>query len=217
MKYNWASISILALTVLVLCHGSLCSEFQQTAPTSDPGNYALTAPEPQSMPVAGSWGLFLIDSTSGTTKLLNLEISQTGNLIFGRGSLSKNGQTKMPVQTGPRPTEDEGIESMVWWLHQEPDPLPSTKTTRSLTIGASGLVEGNMLSLDLIFLEENVLYKLNLNVVESSISGNYQAYDSLGRVRMGSCYGSIHASYGGSYLSLGSERDVINLGGMRSR
>jgi len=167
--------------------------------------------------VAGSWSLVLIDAASGKTQPVNVEISQIDDVIFGWGSTDGIDVTYLPVETEPKPTEDEGIESMIWWLHEDSEPAARTTTARYLTIGASGLVSGTSLSLDLVFLEENVLYRLNLNAVGNSISGSYLAYDSLGRVRSGSCYGSIRAGYGQSALALGSNPEVITLGGMRSR
>jgi len=160
--------------------------------------------------------LVLVDAASRRTQSVIVEMSQIGDIIFGRGSTGGTDLSAFPVQTDSKPAEDEGIESMIWWLEQDPDPRAQTTTARYLTIGASGRVTGNALSLDLIFLEENVLYKLNLNVVGSSISGSYLAYDSVGRVQSGSCYGSIRAGYGQSALTLGSKPDVVTLGGMRS-
>jgi hypothetical protein len=215
MKSKWFLISVLALAVL--CIEGPCREIQQETAISDLDSaIGSTSPAAMASPaiVAGSWSLILIDSATGRTRSLDVEISQIDEVIFGRGSTGDGDGSELPVQTGPRPTRDEGIESMIWWLRQDPEPMGQTTSDRYLTIGASGLVSGTSLILDLVFLEENVLYRLNLNFAGGSISGSYLAYDSLGRVQSGSCYGYVRAGYGPTF---GSDPEVITLGGMRSR
>jgi hypothetical protein len=219
MISKWVFISVLVLALAVLCTGGSCREIQQeTADSAPDPALGSTLPIAGASPasVAGSWSLVLIDAASGRTQSVSVEIGQIDEVIFGRGSTSESGVTFLPVETEPRPAEDEGIESMIWWLREDPEPTAQTTKARYLTIGASGLVSGTSLSLDLILLEENVLYRLNLNAVGNSISGSYLAYDSVGRVRSGSCYGSIRAGYGQSALPLGSKPEVITLGGKRS-
>jgi hypothetical protein len=215
MISKWILVS--ALAIAVLCIGGSCRDLQQETAVSaiDPA-LGSTSPVAEAGPtrVGGSWSLVLIDAASGKSRSVNVEISQIDDVIFGRGSTSESDAGVFSEEIEPRPTEDQGIESMIWWLEQDPEPMAQTTTARSLTIGASGLVSSDQsLNLDLVFLEENVLYRLNLNVVGSSISGSYLAYDSVGRVRSGSCYGSIRAGYG---PTLESKPEVISLGGMRS-
>jgi len=137
-----------------------------------------------------------MDAAGGWIRSANVEIVQIDDVIFGRGTTDDGGADVVYDETDSRPTEDRGIESMVWWLHQDPAPAAPTTAARSPTVGASGRVSGTSLDLDLIFLEESVLYRLDLNVVGSSISGSYQAYDTFGRVRSGSCNGYILAGRG---------------------
>jgi len=216
MSSKWILVSVLALAVLSI--GGSCRELQQETAGFVPDQaLGSISPVTQLSParVAGSWSMVLIDAATGRNRYVNVDMSQIDDVIFGRGSTGGSDVRTFPVQTEPKPTKDEGIESMIWWLEQDPDPTFDTTTARSLTIGASGLVIGQSLSLDLIFLEENVLYRLNLNAVDSSISGSYLAYDSVGRVQSGSCYGSIRAGYGRPALTIGSNPEVISLGGMR--
>ena len=208
MKMISKWIFVLALALALLSTGGSCRDPQEET-------FGYTSPGSTSSPasVAGSWSLTLMDAASGWTRSTNLDIVQIGDVIFGQGSSEDDGAGAISNELEPRPTEDEGIESMVWWLHQDPEPAAATTTVQSLTIGASGQVSGTSLSLDLIFLEENVLYRLDLNAVGSSISGSYQAYDGSGRIRSGSCYGYILAGRG---QSAGSSPPVLSLGGMRS-
>jgi hypothetical protein len=201
-------ILIPAIVLALLFAGGSCSGLpEDTFGYTSPGSTSSAAS------VAGSWSLTLLDAAGGWTRSLNLDIAQIDDVIFGQGSSEDGGAGAISNELEPRPTEDEGIESMIWWLHQDPEPVAPTTTSRSLTIGASGQVSGTSLDLDLIFLEENVLYRLDLNAVGSSISGSYQAYDYFGRVRSGSCNGYLMAGRG---LSVGSSPSVIPLGGMRS-
>lgn len=207
MISKWIFVSAIALAILST--GGSCREIQEE--TSGYASQGSNSPaNPAS--VAGSWNLVLMDAASGWTRYANVEIVQIDDVIFGRGSFDDGSASVVSDEADSRPTEDQGIDSMVWWLHQNSESAALTTAARSLTIGASGRVSGTSLGLDLVFLEENVLYRLDLDVVGSSVSGNYQAYDSLGRVRSGSCYGYI--GYG---LSAGSSSQIISLGGMRSR
>lgn len=203
MISKWIFVSAIALALLST--GGSCRESQEEA-----DGYASQGSNSPANParVAGSWSLILMDDASGRTRSANVEIVQIDDVIFGQGSPDDGGASVVSDDTDSRPTEDQGIDSMVWWLHQNSEPAALTTATRSLTIGASGRVSGTSLSLDLVFLEENVLYRLDLNVVGSSVSGSYLAYDSLGWVRSGSCYGYI--GYG---LSAGSSHQVVSLGG----
>jgi hypothetical protein len=204
MISKWIFVSAIALALLST--GGSCREIQEEA-----DGYASQGSNSPTNParVAGSWSLILMDDASGRTRSANVEIVQIDDVIFGQGSSDDGGASVVSDDTEPRPTEDQGIDSMVWWLHQNSEPAALTTAARSLTIGASGRVSGTSLSLDLVFLKENVLYRLDLNVVGSSVSGSYQAYDSLGWVRSGSCYGYI--GYG---LSAGSSPQAVPLGGM---
>jgi len=217
MRLKLAFVSVLALAILSI--GGSCREIQQesVALSSDP-TLGSTSPAARASPasVAGSWSLILMDAASGRAQSVNVEISQIDDVIFGRGRTSGIDVNTFLIETEPRPTEDEGIESMIWWLQQDPEPAAQTTTARYLTIGASGLVSSQSLSLDLVFLEENVLYRLDLNAVGNSVSGSYLAYDSVGKVRSGSCYGSIRPGRGHSALSLGTNPEIVTIGGMRS-
>lgn len=208
MVSKWILVSAIALALLSA--GGSCQIQAGYAPQGS--NFPA-----RSAPVAGSWSLVLMDAAGGWTRSADLDIVQIGDVIFGAGSTSDSDADVFSEEIEPRPTEDQGIESMIWWLEQDPEPMAQATTARSPTIGASGLVSGMSLDLDLVFLEENLLYRLDLNVVESSISGTYQSYDSFGRVRSGSCYGSIRTGYGQSALSLGSKPEILYLGGMTSR
>jgi hypothetical protein len=214
MSSKWILVSALALAIL--CIGGSCREIQEETVVSatDP-DLGSTSPIAETGPahVAGSWSLVLMDAAGGGTRSANVEIVQIDDVIFGQGSADDGGAEVVSDDLEPRPTADEGIESMIWWLHQDPEPAALTTAARSQSIGASGWVSGTSMSLDLVLPEENVLYRLDLNAEGSSISGSYQYYDSLGRVRSGSCYGYIQAGYG---LSAGSSPQVISLGGMRS-
>jgi len=214
MISKFVFVSVLAF--VFLCIGGSCREIQQETAISVDPVLGLTSPVAESSPasVAGSWSLILIDSATGRARSLDVEISQIDDVIFGRGSTGDGGGSELPVRTEPRPTRDEGIESMIWWLRQDPESTAQTTTAQYLTIGASGLVSGQSLILDLVFLEENVLYRLNLNFAGGSISGSYLAYDSSGRVQSGSCYGYVREGYGPIF---GSDSEVVSLGGMRSR
>jgi len=157
----------------------------------------------------------LIDGATGRSSSVEADISQIDRVIFGRGAPGGAGAapTFLPVETGPRPTRDDGIKSMVWWLHQDPAPAAQgASSARYLTIGASGIVIGQRVNLDLIFLDQNALYRLDLTVFGSSVSGDYLAYEGGGAVGSGSCLGSIRPGYA---LPLSSSPEVLNLGRMR--
>jgi len=211
MISKWIFVSAIAMTLLSTV-GS-CREIQEE--TTSYASQGLNSPANPAR-IAGSWNLVLVDDAGGWTRYANVEIIQIDDVIFGRGSFDDGGVSVVSDETDSRPTEDQGIDSMVWWLHQNSDSAALTTAARSLTIGASGRIIGTSLSLDLVFLEENVLYSLDLNVVGSSVSGSYLSYDSLGRVRSGSCYGFIQAGRSQSALPIGSGPEVISLGGMRS-
>jgi len=222
MRSKW--FLVLVLAIAVLCFGGACLEDQQEttgslADTDSDPALGSTSPAAEASPasVAGSWSLILMDAASGQTRLVNLEMNQIDGVVFGRGSTSEGDEGEFDEEAESRPTEDRGIESMIWWLEQEPEPIGQTLEARSPSIGASGRVSGTSLSLDLVFLDDDVLYSLDLAVVGGSISGSYLAYDSLGRVRSGSCYGTVRAGGGQSAVPLGSRPEVIYLGGMRSR
>lgn len=214
MISKWVIVLIFAAAILSTAGSSLDIRQEMTGTALDP-SLGSTSPAAQASPasVAGSWSLTLVDAATGRARSVNVEICQIDDVIFGLGGTSDGDGSAFPVETEPRPTKDEGIESMIWWLHQETEPGAATTTARSLSIGASGLVRGASLSLDLVFLEENVLRRLDLVVAGNSITGSYLAYDSLGRVESGRCYGYIRAGYG---MTTGSGYQVIPLGGMRS-
>jgi hypothetical protein len=58
-----------------------------------------------------------------------------------------------------------------------------------MTIGASGIVIGQRVNLDLIFLDQNALYRLDLTVFGSSVSGDYLAYEGGERSGPGAALG----------------------------
>lgn len=199
-------IFVLAVAIVLLSTGGPCRETQEE--TVGYASQGSTTPASHAR-VAGSWSLVLMDAASGWTRSANVEIVQIDDVIFGQGNTDDGGAGIVSDETDSRPTEDQGIDSMVWWLHQNSESAALTTTARSLTIGASGRVSGTSLSLDLVFLEDNVLYSLDLNVVGSSVSGSYQAYDSWGVVRSGSCYGFIQAGRSQPALPLGSGPKVL--------
>ena len=102
---------------------------------------------------------------------------------------------------------------MVWWLHQDPAPVTQAAQARYLTVGASGTVSGQSVSLDLIFLDQNALYRLDLAVFGNSVSGGYLAYDAGGGLRSGSCYGSILPGRGRAAVPLGGTHSPVTVGG----
>jgi hypothetical protein len=180
-------------------------------------NVGSTFPALQPTParVGGSWSLVLMDSATGRAEAFRLDISQVDDVIFGRGTTGGTDITFSSLPTEPRPTRDEGIESMVWWLRQPPGHETPAPQARGQTVGASGRVSGERIGLDLISLEENALYRLDLHLFGSSVSGSYLAYDSWGRVRPGSCSGYILAGSGQASLTTGSARDIAYLGRTR--
>ena len=224
---KWVIVGFLAL--LLLSAGGSCREGQEesTGSALDTGAGSASSvgsapPSSQIVPasVAGTWSLVLTDSLTGRSQSVELDIRQIDEVIFGRGSTGGStaiATSFLSVETEPRPTRDEGIRSMVWWLHQDPEPaVQAASSIRYLTVGASGTVSGQTVSLDLIFLDENVLHRLDLNVFGNSVSGSYLAFDSGGGVRSGSCYGSVLSSRGQAVVPLGSTHEVVNIGGSRS-
>jgi len=221
MRSNCVVVAALAALLLIL--GSSTGLKQESAGSSpDPAlesttGVGSTSPVSEAGPatVAGIWSLVLIDGATGRSSSVEADISQIDRVIFGRGALGGAGAapTFLPVETGPRPTRDDGIKSMVWWLHQDPAPAAQgASSARYLTIGASGIVIGQRVNLDLIFLDQNALYRLDLTVFGSSVSGDYLAYEAGGAVGSGSCLGSIRPGYA---LPLSSSPEVLNLGRMR--
>ena len=212
-------IIVLSLAIVLLSLGAALglqdgSEGPSSGPLAGPATPATSA-EAQPAAVAGIWSLVLMDGATGRSQPAEVEIIQIGEVVFGRGTSGGAGAPPafLPVEAGPRPTRDEGIKSMVWWLHQDPPPAGgAAASTRYLTIGASGIVTGPRVSLDLIFLDQNVLCRLDLQVFGSFLSGSYIAYDSRGTVGTGSCTGSIRPGYA---LPLDSSPQVLHLG--RSR
>ncbi|MGB3943562.1 MAG: hypothetical protein WBK88_02070 [Methanothrix sp.] len=173
--------------------------------------------QPTPARVAGSWSLVLMDSATGRAEAFRLDISQVDDVIFGRGTTGGTDITFSSLPTEPRPTRDEGIESMVWWLRQPPGHETPAPQARGRSVGASGRVGGERIGLDLISLEENALYRLDLHLFGTSVSGSYLAYDSWGRVRPGSCSGYIVAGYGQSSLPTGSGSGIAYLGRIQAR
>jgi len=171
--------------------------------------------QPTPARVGGSWSLVLMDSATGRADAFRLDISQVDDVIFGRGTTGGTDIGFSSLQTEPRPTRDEGISSMVWWLRQPPGHETPAPQARGQTVAASGRVSGERIGLDLISLEENALYRLDLHLFGSSISGSYLTYDSWGRVRPGSCSGYILAGSGQASLPTGSARDIVYLGRTR--
>jgi hypothetical protein len=211
MISKWVIVPIFAVAVLSAV-GSSMEVGEETTGRALDQNLGSTSPAITPARVAGSWSLALRDGATGRTEYLDLQLSQVGDVIFGRGETGGT-DAFLLAPTDPRPTRDEGISSMVWWLRQDPDPVSTT--ARTPTIGAAGRVSGERVSLDLMSLEENLLYRLELTVLGSSISGSYTAYDSWGRVRSGSCSGYIRAGYGQAATPVGSGSGIAYLGRTR--
>jgi len=141
--------------------------------------------EPMTADFSGSWHLAMMDSIDGTTRKADLELYQTGDVIFGRGTVASGSESEEASESEDRPTQDEGIDSMIWWLNQQPADLGPAKQ-----VAASGTVIDDSLHLDLVSLEEPILYKLDLSLRAGSIAGNYRAYSSDGVTWVGSTAGA---------------------------
>ncbi|MDF0591157.1 hypothetical protein [Candidatus Methanocrinis natronophilus] len=217
MKSICAIFSVIAVAILSMGASSM-EVGEETASLALDQNVgsASSAFQPTPARVAGSWSLVLVDSATGRAEAFRLDISQVDDVIFGRGTTGGTDITFSSLPTEPRPTRDEGIESMVWWLRQPPGHETPGPQARGETVGASGRVRGERIGLDLISLEENALYRLDLHLFGSSVSGSYLAYDSWGRVRPGSCSGYILAGQGRPSLPIGSMPQVIHLGRTRA-
>lgn len=216
-------VVVATLVALLLSLGSSTGLKQESAASSsDPAiestsEVGSASPAYEAGPaiIAGIWSLVLMDGATGRSQPAEVEIIQIGEVVFGRGTSGSAGAPTafLPVEAEPRPTRDEGIKSMVWWLHQDPPPAAgAAASNRYLTIGASGIVNGPRVSLDLVFLDQNVLCRLDLQVFGSSVSGTYLAYDSRGAVGTGSCSGSIRPGYA---LPLDSSPQILHLGRVR--
>ncbi|MHC1630849.1 MAG: hypothetical protein ACXQT4_00900 [Methanotrichaceae archaeon] len=120
---------------------------------------------PTTADVSGRWSLKLNAGTSAqngaiaigsktnsATESVDLGLYQTGDVVFGWGSMIAEGAT--------------------------------------IVVTASGSMDENTLNLDLISPEKGILYKLDLNVIENSISGSYEAYDIRGAIWFGSVTGA---------------------------
>lgn len=216
MISKWVILSIFAMAALSIV-GSSLESLQATAGSAVEESVRSTSPAGYAAParVAGSWSLALTDSATRRTEAFYLEMSQVDDVIFGRGGTGGTDATFFSVPTEPRPTRDEGISSMVWWLRQPTGSAVPTAQARGNTIGASGRVSGERIGLDIISLEENALYRLDLHLFGTSVSGSYLAYDFWGRVRPGSCSGYIVAGYGQSSLPTGSGSGIAYLGRTR--
>jgi hypothetical protein len=214
MISKWVIVPIFAVAVLSAVGSSMevGEEMTGSAVDQNPGSTSQVGYiEPAR--VAGSWSLAMRDGATGRTEYFDLELSQNGDVLFGRGGTGGTGAAFLPAATDPSPTRDEGISSMVWWLRQDPDPISTTD--RASAIGAAGRISGDRVNLDLMSLEENLLYRLEVTVLGSSISGRYTAYDSWGGVWSGSCNGYIRAVYGRAAMPAGSARDIAYLGRTR--
>ncbi len=188
--------------------------FEDIVITSVNGGDAGATAAPESTHEVAYWdlNLNLLEGTGGETKSVNLELTRIDAVIFGRGYIAASAQNYLPASSDPRPTHDEGIESMKWWLHQD----TSQPVSRSQYLaGASGSVLGSTLNMDLVSLDENVLYKLKLNLVgEGSITGSYRSYDVMGKTSSGSCYGSYSTNHGQKTTASESERGIVTIGSM---
>jgi len=136
--------------------------------------------------------LNLLDETSGEKKSADLDLTRIGKVVFGQGRIAADYQN-VPTSSSsvPRPTHDEGIDSMKWWLDQ--DTSQPVSQTRYL-VGASGSVAGRALNLNLVSLDQTLLYKLNI-IFDGygSISGSYESYNAIEKIGSGSCTGSYAA------------------------
>jgi hypothetical protein len=218
MISKWVLVPIFAMAILSL-GGSSMEVGEETPGSALDQNIGSASQAVQATParVAGSWSLALMDGATGRAEAFYIDMSQVDDVIFGRGTTGRTDLTRQYLPVGPRPTKDEGISSMVWWLRQPSGSAVPTTQARGHSIGASGRVSGERVGLDLISLEENALYRLDLHLFGSSVSGSYLAYDSWGRVRPGSCSGYIVAGYGRPSLPIGSTPQVIHLGRMQVR
>lgn len=213
MISRWFMAAIFTITILSMAGSSM--EVGEETPGSALTQNIGSASQATPARVAGSWSLALMDGASGRAEPFYIDMIQVDDVIFGRGTTGRTDLTIRPLPVEPRPTKDEGIESMVWWLRQPSGSAVPTTQARGQTVGASGRVSGERIGLDIINLEENALYRLDLHLFGSSVSGSYLAYDSWGRVRPGSCSGYIMAGYGRSSLPIGSGSGIAYLGRTR--
>jgi hypothetical protein len=216
MKLKCAIFSVFAVAILSMA-GSSMEVGEETPGRALDQNIGSASQALQATParVAGSWSLAMMDGATGRAEAFYIDMSQIDDVIFGRGTTGRTDLTRQYLPGEPRPTSDEGISSMVWWLRQPTGSAVPTAQARSQTVGASGRVSAERIGLDIISLEENALYRLDLHLFGTSVSGSYLAYDSWGRVRPGSCSGYIVAGYGQSSLPTGSGSGIAYLGRTR--
>lgn len=138
-------------------------------------------------PFVGRLSLMLIDDT---IKSVDMDLYQNGELIFGCGAMVPGDGSFGSVEADDAPKRDEGIRSMIWWLEQEPAPLGAASQIAASQVAVSGSLFGNVMELDLISLEDRVLYKLHLTVGEDALWGSYNAYDYMGSTWIGSARGT---------------------------
>jgi hypothetical protein len=60
-----------------------------------------------------------------------------------------------------------------------------SRSGSAFTISASGMTAKDVLYLDLVSLEDLMLYKLTMTVSQNALSGSYEAFDAQGRITSG--------------------------------
>ena len=196
------------------------SDEELNVPIKDGGSSGIAIERDTSSEVAFWYlSLNLLDETSGEEKSADLDLIRTDDAVFGQGQIAANDQN-VPASSEPRPTQDEGIESMTWWLHQDASqPVSQTQ----YQVGASGSVAGRSLNLNLVSLDQNLLYKLNIRFDGyGSISGSYESYNAIEKIGSGSCTGSYTARRDQTTApqttpTLKSEDGIMTIGSMESK
>jgi hypothetical protein len=160
--------------------------------------------------------LNLLDDASSKNRSADLDLTRIGKVVFGQGRIAADYQN-VPTSPSslPRPTHDEGIDSMKWWLDQ--DVSQPVSQTRYL-VGASGSVAGRGLNLNLVSPDQNLLYKLNIRFDGyGSISGSYESYNAIEKIGSGSCTGSYTSNRGQTTTASKSEDGITTIGSMESK
>ncbi len=199
MRSNCVVVAALAALLLIL--GSSTGLKQESAGSSpDPAlesttGVGSTSPVSEAGPatVAGIWSLVLIDGATGGPRPWRRIFSQLDRVIFGRGA-RRAGAAPKTFLPSRRVRGDGGSMGKSRWSgcsHQDPGTCGPREpsSARYMTIGASGIVIGQRVNLDLIFLDQNALYRLDLTVFGSSVSGDYLAYEGGERSGPGAALG----------------------------
>jgi len=139
MKLKCAIFSVFAVAILSMA-GSSMEVGEETPGRALDQNIGSASQALQATParVAGSWSLAMMDGATGRAEAFYIDMSQIDDVIFGRGTTGRTDLTRQYLPVEPRPTSDEGISSMVWWLRQPTGSAVPTAQARSQTVGASG-------------------------------------------------------------------------------